>query len=227
MICNECVFVAIAPELEKCWTVSCGCIIHWCIFVKGTFGTMSMSVWCIGIIQISLAGWFPTNLIHAKIFPAVQTKEDMIETTMYEYQDSVNKPNLVILGIACLKECYLQYQAKKKNKTNSLVTIWWLLYIFSIVRSFLLGFLKQITQSVPWGLPDPNGPSEEETIGLPPLWRHPSLRILRPNRQEPSKMSQKEAALGRWFTTIEMAAWGGNAHVWTIKCIKDPWTKNM
>ena len=116
MICNECVVVAIAPELEKCWTVSCGCIIHWCIFVKGTFGTMSMSVWCIGNIQISLAGWFPTNLIHAKIFPAVQTKEYMIETTMYEYHDSVNKPNLVILGIACLKEGYLQYQAKKKNK---------------------------------------------------------------------------------------------------------------
>ena len=223
MICNECVVVAIAPELEKCWTVSCGCIIHWCIFVEGTFGTMSMSVWCIGIIQISLAGWFPTNLIHAKIFPAVQTKEDMIQTTMYEYHDSVNEPYLVILGIACLKEGYLQYQAKKKNKKNSLVTIWWLLYIFSIVRSFLLGFLKLPPSQFHW-LPYPNRPLGYPHFGGIPPWESWGRIVSRTVKDEPKRSCGVGMVVHHNWSMVTL---GGNAHVWTIKCIKDPWTKNI
>lgn len=90
-----------------------------------------------------------------------------------------------ILGSACLKERYLQYQAKKKNKKNSLVTIWWLLYIFSILRSFLLGFLKSmgasVSQRTQWGRDH---------------WATPTLEASLPENleaepsAEPSKMSQ-------------------------------------
>lgn len=78
---------------------------------------MSISVRCIGRMQISPAGWFPTNLIHAKILTAVQTKEDMIETTMYEYHDSLNKPHHVLLESHVLKNATFSIKHEEKQKT--------------------------------------------------------------------------------------------------------------